>query len=133
VVSSKGRISIGGIKVAPALMSQVPRGISYRRHPSEIGAATDLKPNWSSWTGVQVAYVRLPTFTASDVRVPYAYLALLSGGVGALLMFRRYWKTRPGLCCVCGYSLANNVSGVCPECGTAISPPTNDFMSLPKS
>ena len=36
-----------------------------------------------------------------------------------------WWRDRripPGHCQHCGYSLTGNTSGVCPECGTAISP-----------
>ena len=30
---------------------------------------------------------------------------------------------RQGCCCKCGYDLTANVSGICPECGTEITPP----------
>jgi hypothetical protein len=30
-------------------------------------------------------------------------------------------RKRRGLCSNCGYSLAGNVSGVCPECGTPVA------------
>jgi len=33
--------------------------------------------------------------------------------------------TRPGHCAHCDYNLTGNVSGICPECGTAISPATS--------
>ncbi len=33
---------------------------------------------------------------------------------------RRYRRRKRGLCVRCGYNLTGNVSGVCPECGTAI-------------
>jgi predicted RNA-binding Zn-ribbon protein involved in translation (DUF1610 family) len=35
---------------------------------------------------------------------------------------RRYRRRRRGECLDCGYNLTGNVSGVCPECGTAIRP-----------
>jgi len=120
VVSSKGRIALGRVKADPAIV-RVPRGFSFRAEPSEVGSKTDLKPGWSSWTGIQVAHVQVPGCTATDVRVPYAYLLFITGGVGAFLMIRRYRSTRPGLCRVCSYNLAKNVSGICPECGTALS------------
>ena len=116
VVSCKGRIAFGVLRVNPSVGVWVPRGFIYRADPADVGASTDLKPGWSSWTGLQAARMQLPGVVATDVRVPYAYLALLIGGVGALLMYRRYRTTRPGLCRVCSYNLANNVSGVCPEC-----------------
>ncbi len=33
----------------------------------------------------------------------------------------RRWRMRHSLCTECGYDLTANVSGVCPECGTAIT------------
>lgn len=37
-------------------------------------------------------------------------------------LIRRSHRRRNGRCLDCGYSVLGNVSGVCPECGTAISP-----------
>jgi hypothetical protein len=34
---------------------------------------------------------------------------------------RRERRRKSGLCCACGYDLTRNMSGVCPECGTAVS------------
>ena len=33
--------------------------------------------------------------------------------------WRRYRRSRRGLCVTCGYNLTGNVSGICPECGSA--------------
>ena len=30
----------------------------------------------------------------------------------------------PRLCTICGYDLTGNVTGICPECGRPITPPT---------
>jgi predicted amidophosphoribosyltransferase len=35
----------------------------------------------------------------------------------------RLRRPPPGLCTDCGYNLTANTSGVCPECGSAISSP----------
>jgi hypothetical protein len=35
--------------------------------------------------------------------------------------YRRIRRRREGRCLSCGYDLTGNVSGVCPECGTAIA------------
>jgi len=43
---------------------------------------------------------------------------LVRDGRRHLAEFRR----KHGLCLHCGYSLAGNVSGVCPECGTPAAP-----------
>jgi hypothetical protein len=59
--------------------------------------------------------------------VPFWFLVLLTGLLPlrcGLLMrgrWRREKRRRLGLCEHCGYSLVGNVSGVCPECGTAIA------------
>lgn len=43
------------------------------------------------------------------------------GGFRALYYFSPARPKQPALCCgQCGYNLTGNVSGVCPECGTAI-------------
>ncbi len=45
-------------------------------------------------------------------------------GIVPILAFRQplrhRWRRRKGLCLNCGYKLTGNLSGVCPECGTAI-------------
>ena len=64
--------------------------------------AGKLSSSWQpSVTGVQVAMVCV--------------------SVGLLVWGARRARTiRPGLCRVCQYNLRGNVSGICPECGTAI-------------
>ena len=43
---------------------------------------------------------------------------------GVVAVIRRKQQRRHrlahGLCLTCGYSLAGNISGVCPECGTPV-------------
>jgi hypothetical protein len=66
------------------------------------------------------ADVRLITF-------PYWLPALLltapvvAGAVRLRRRRRRARRIRRGLCVSCGYALAGNTSGVCPECGTPLS------------
>jgi hypothetical protein len=63
--------------------------------------------------------------------VVITFMLVLPGLLGGLLgfvwgqiathMLRPYFaKERPGVCRACGYDLTANVSGVCPECGTAV-------------
>ncbi len=43
----------------------------------------------------------------------------------SLLVFRiwrRRWRTKRGCCVACGYNLAGNTTGRCPECGAVVSP-----------
>jgi hypothetical protein len=53
---------------------------------------------------------------------------LLAGsGLDLYKQYRTLWRERrrsQGRCVCCGYSLRGNVSGVCPECGTRISHPS---------
>lgn len=43
---------------------------------------------------------------------------------------RKVLRRRPGTCRACGYDLTANISGVCPECGTSIQPPTKkEFLT----
>ena len=55
-----------------------------------------------------------------EVAFPLWALALLTGALPAARLYRRTrFRRRPGQCAECGYDLTGNVSGVCPECGTA--------------
>jgi hypothetical protein len=46
-------------------------------------------------------------------------MILIPLGVAAILIARRKNFVDSGQCRTCGYDLTGNVSGVCPECGTA--------------
>ena len=81
-----------------------------------------------------ISYVARPTQTGPGRRpggnvgrflmiaVPLAYPAALAAAAAAwsrLTRARLARRTRLGACRKCGYDLTGNVSGVCPECGTA--------------
>ena len=57
--------------------------------------------------------------------VPYWFLCAIAAVLPAIWL-RRYWRDRrvpsDGMprCAKCEYNLTGNVSGICPECGTAI-------------
>ncbi len=59
---------------------------------------------------------RVVLLLAAAVWVPL-YAVLM---VRAVLAARRTYRREHGLCVNCGYDLTGNVSGRCPECGTAI-------------
>jgi len=50
------------------------------------------------------------------------WIPLSLAGVPTLLLFwrDRHGRIPPGYCQRCGYDLTGNLSGICPECGTAI-------------
>lgn len=118
ILSFRGRVGFGRVAVPARFIGQIPRGVRYRSQPAGAAASSNLRPGWSSWTGLQVAYVRQMGFTAAEVRVPYWFVFLLGGLLAAVLIRRKYHATPCGFCPVCAYSLTGNVSGVCPECGT---------------
>jgi len=49
-------------------------------------------------------------------------LCTISPTVGVAKAYRRYRRRRRGRCTECDYNLKGNISGICPECGTAIPP-----------
>lgn len=63
---------------------------------------------WPGCAGVGIAWP-VPT-------IAFALPALVA-------WLRKRWKQerRPGRCCICGYSLVENVSGICPECGHSVT------------
>jgi hypothetical protein len=74
-----------------------------------------------------LGFVHTSFFTPA-VACGFTYVAvplwgpLLASSVRPALWLRRRLRTRrPGTCLACGYDLTGNVSGVCPECGRALS------------
>ena len=73
---------------------------------------------------VYFRHFRWPTHSISVVTVPL-YLPLLLSTLLPLLRLGaviRAGKRGADVCASCGYNLRGNVSGVCPECGTAGAP-----------
>ena len=61
------------------------------------------------WTVIQ-----FPFCLTTVVLLAYPIFALIRGPL------RRHRRRKKGLCVACGYNLAGNESGVCPECGEAV-------------
>jgi len=79
-------------------------------------------PLYAPFTRTTARFPRWPEFDrfghSSIVFVPY-WVLLIPTALATLWLWR--WDRRPKSGCVnCGYNLTGNVSGVCPECGTAI-------------
>ncbi len=70
--------------------------------------------NWDS----QYALVPTLDLTRWEVTVP-VWLTFVVISVLTAIAFRR-GRIPPGYCRKCGYNLTGNVSGRCPECGTAV-------------
>jgi hypothetical protein len=70
-------------------------------------------PGWCGWP-----HVRSTTVTLAQM--PLWAPFVLTGLPGAYLWWRDRLPIRAGCCRKCGYDLTGNVSGRCPECGTAV-------------
>ena len=115
VFSAHGRLGIGHVIVSATWLPRVPRGLQFRAKPVGV---SELKPGWSSWTGLQATYINQANFTASDVRIPY--WMLLTTGFVALMWLRRRLRLPPAGCCLgCGYDLRATPDR-CPECGRPV-------------
>ena len=58
--------------------------------------------------------VMFPLWLPSLLLAVYPTIAFIRGP------YRRYRRRKKGLCLKCGYNLAGNISGICPECGERI-------------
>jgi hypothetical protein len=91
---------------------------SQQRHGDSINT-------WRSWIWFDGTARRGPLwlFGADTLRIPLALLAVLTA-IPPWLWCRRTRRVRLAAlhnsCLACGYNLTGNVSGVCPECGTAV-------------
>lgn len=74
---------------------------------SQIVASRDPSRNLTTTTLV------FPLWAPFVACIAYPAVAFMRGPV------RRWRRRRKGLCINCGYDLTGNVSGVCPECGSA--------------
>ncbi|MGD2111004.1 MAG: hypothetical protein PVI86_16630 [Phycisphaerae bacterium] len=75
---------------------------------------TIMLHGWVAGPGTyqRVRHVHLPCWTTCLFLAAYPVFALVRGPL------RRWRRRRKGLCIKCGYNLAGNMTGVCPECGT---------------
>lgn len=74
------------------------------------------------------SYIALGTLQGGSSReVSWALWPLVACTVlpTLVLLWMRRERVPPGMCRACGYDLAGNTSGRCPECGTLV-PPTGD-------
>jgi len=69
-----------------------------------------------------IPYAYGETHLTIHLWVPFILVAAYPTIVIVTRVYRRHRRRRKGLCLKCGYNLAGNVSGVCPECGERIGP-----------
>jgi hypothetical protein len=68
---------------------------------------------------LQRAYPASP-FLVGRVQIPLPPVIIVLAA-GTAFLWHRDRRMPPGHCKECGYDLTGNVSGICPECGTAIA------------
>ena len=67
---------------------------------------------------------RLPFKGIGGMLFVPVWLFVVAVGFPTGILWWRDRRPKAGLCKVCKYDLTGNESGVCPECGTAVSPET---------
>ncbi len=91
-------------------------GVTFLRN----GGPMQLSIPWCWWPQPQFQ-IRPEFFCRWQLRVPLWIPLLLIGIPSAILWWLDRRRPRPGHCRTCDYDLTGNVSGRCPECGTAIA------------
>ena len=85
-----------------------------------------LSPGWDSWhrsrPGLPEPFVRLEKGPGHFRLALPLWIPLLALIIPTLLLWRRERRRAgSGFCLRCDYDLTGNVTGACPECGTAIT------------
>ena len=99
--------------------------VNYNRHPKHFGAVYLVPQNTSSrWNAFGFAFgiESYSTLKVIQLNLPHWFVEAMLATCAALIWYYRHAllsRAKLGRCHVCGYSLFGNMSGVCPECGTA--------------
>jgi hypothetical protein len=95
------------------------------------GIAIESRPVRQALPNANVAGPGTPpppvSYTVHALYIPWALWTFVTALLPAAALWRRCRtlnRSRRGRCNACGYSLIGNVSGVCPECGSAVVPQT---------
>jgi len=83
---------------------------------------------YEKWSGQEMRHsggkINPLVFHEVYANVPLWFIACLFA-IGPAIWLRPHLRARlhlPGHCVKCAYNLTGNVSGICPECGTAVAP-----------
>ncbi len=93
-------------------------GRSCRRADPLWKAKAARKMPWTEFANTFLGF-RLPKKTSSVLQIP-VWLLLVAVGFPTAILWWRDRRPKAGFCKVCKYDLTGNVSGTCPECGTAV-------------
>ena len=112
----------------PTIEARLPDGRVIRAQRTKRAIAwSHFGITYASREREVVKFPTLENYFTSDgawsVGIPLTYLFILFAilpGVWAIRFYRTR-RTPEGHCISCGYNLAGNTSGVCPECGTAVA------------
>ena len=119
-------VTLGRICVSWRREHYPPLKANPRRHWSIGGLTYDLydihhltmgltgEPIWDKGWFASDHWVTAPLWLPVLALLSYPLLAIVS-------YMRRRRRPRAGACRSCGYDLTGNVSGVCPECGSAVN------------
>ena len=77
-----------------------------------------LAMNWTTYTWTERRHLSIRALCPAWL--PAACLASYALSIKAYRALRRRYRFAYGLCAQCAYDLTGNISGTCPECGTAI-------------
>jgi len=80
---------------------------------------------WDMWAQFALLFLGLylPSMSNGHLVVP-VWLLLVAVGFPTAILWWHGRRPKAGFCKVCKYDLTGNVSGTCPECGTAVIPET---------
>ena len=81
------------------------------------------KKSWTEFANTFLGF-RLPKKSSSVLLQIPVWLLVIAVGFPTAILWWRDRRPKAGCCKVCKYDLTGNVSGTCPECGTAVSPET---------
>ena len=89
---------------------------------------TAFYPHWKSyaakmpWTEFAHRWLGfgLPVKMITGQRLIPVWLLVVAAGLPTGILWWRDRRPKAGFCKVCKYNLTGNVSGTCPECGTAV-------------
>lgn len=93
-------------------------GFAYDSH-SSLGFQPTSVRSGMGFAEVRTAHRRWQVFVPAWAIV---FASILLPAFAAARELKRWRKRKEGRCRRCGYNLTCNVSGICPECGTAIPP-----------
>jgi len=118
-------VAPGAIVLEKSHSTPKTRGIQGGTPPAFWFDTHDFKSLTTRWPTIDdAAELRHAGAFYTILVVPLSFLLFLTGSATAWLFHRDRRHIPPNHCPRCGYNLTGNTTGLCSECGTAISPPT---------